>query len=79
MPHHPPAVVQGHCARCRLTADGCVHSPKNVNEPAEGGGTRFLQTRDGRQHRFAEVTPLPGLVLLFEHPLLHEGASSSGG
>ena len=51
-----------------------------LNEPAEGGGTRFLQTRGGRQqHRFTEVTPRSGLVRLFEHPLSTRVPRSSGG
>jgi predicted 2-oxoglutarate/Fe(II)-dependent dioxygenase YbiX len=42
-----------------------------LNEGFEGGATRFMDWDDSRG---IDVVPRTGSVLLFEHPLLHEGS-----
>ena len=77
-PRASPSACRGAGPLCKVPANRrWLRAFSEECERAGGGrgGTRFLQTRGGRQHRFAEVTPRPGLVLLFEHPMLHEGAA----
>jgi len=43
-----------------------------LNTPTAGGATNFLNPHDEEQA--SAVIPRPGLALVFDHPLLHEGA-----
>eukprot|EP00004_Rigifila_ramosa_P025704 TRINITY_DN775_c0_g1_i1.p1 TRINITY_DN775_c0_g1~~TRINITY_DN775_c0_g1_i1.p1 ORF type:complete len:238 (-),score=49.72 TRINITY_DN775_c0_g1_i1:22-633(-) len=47
-----------------------------LNEGFGGGGTRFL---DYRGNVLYDCVPQTGSVLIFEHPLLHEGELLTGG
>jgi hypothetical protein len=48
-----------------------------LNSGAEGGQTRFHSDEKGED--FVDVVPEPGLVLMFEHRILHEGVLVEGG
>ena len=43
-----------------------------LNEPLSGGETNFLNPRN--EEEAVNVRPKTGLALVFDHPLLHEGA-----
>lgn len=48
-----------------------------LNTPRRGGETNFLNPRN--EDDVASVIPAPGLALVFDHRLLHEGARLHAG
>jgi hypothetical protein len=49
-----------------------------LNEGAEGGATRFLASRSPSSP-YVDVVPETGMVLIFQHDIIHEGAKVEEG
>lgn len=50
-----------------------------LNEDFEGGETTFLPRRGDRATKCVPVVPKTGMILVFEHNILHEGSLVKGG
>ncbi|KAG9302957.1 hypothetical protein G9A89_022374 [Geosiphon pyriformis] len=66
-----------HCDGCYTRPDGSEKSYVTIqlylNEGFEGGETTFFSF--GLDKKAIKVVPKTGMVLVFEHPLLHEGSA----
>eukprot|EP00053_Salpingoeca_punica_P006332 m.60190 g.60190 ORF g.60190 m.60190 type:complete len:245 (+) comp13643_c0_seq1:217-951(+) len=68
----------------RMTPDGRFTGEESfftimlyLSDVAEGGSTRFLSRLDSQYN--VDVVPKPGMVLIFEHPIYHQGTEVASG